>query len=466
MEQTESPSSSIFATEPIGRLIAKFAIPCVISLLVNSLYNIVDQIFIGWGVGYLGNGATNIVFPITIVALSLSLMIGDGGAAYLSLKLGEGDIESAKKGVGNAIVLVTVVSILLAAVFLIGINPILDLFGATDMLRPYALQYGTIIGIGLPFMMIPGAINSMIRADGSPKYAMFSMALGAVINTIFDPVLIFVFHMGVQGAAIATVMGQVASFVFSVIYLPRFKTLRFDLGSFRLQPRTCVRIASFGISSFITQFAITIVMALTNNLLASYDAQSVYGSEIPLTATGIVMKVNQILISILVGIAVGTQPIIGYNYGSKNYLRVKKALDIAFMISEIISIIAFLVFQFTPMTIVSLFGSEEGLYNEFAVMAFRIFLLLCPFTGFQTVVSVYLQAVGKPIKSAILSLARQIIFFVPAALILPRFLGVAGVLWTGPVADGLAFLLSLDLLIYERSQLKVAERASAAKATA
>ena len=207
-------------------------------------------------------------------------------------------------------------------------------------------------------------------------------------------------------------------------------------------------------------------MALTNNLLASYGAQSVYGSEIPLTATGIVMKVNQILISILVGIAVGTQPIIGYNYGSKNYLRVKKALDIAFMISEIISIIAFLVFQFTPMTIVSLFGSEEGLYNEFAVMAFRIFLLRCPFTGFQTVVSVYLQAVGKPIKSAILSLARQIIFFVPAALILPRFLGVAGVLWTGPVADGLAFLLSLDLLIYERCQLKVAERASAAKATA
>ena len=450
MEQTASENKSIFATEPIGRLIAKFAIPCVISLLVNSLYNIVDQIFIGWGVGYLGNGATNIVFPITIVALSLSLMIGDGGAAYLSLKLGEGDIESAKKGVGNAIVMVTVVSILLTAVFLIFINPILDLFGATDVLRPYALQYGTIIGIGLPFMMIPGALNSMIRADGSPKYAMFSMALGAVINTIFDPVFIFVFHMGVQGAAIATVMGQVASFIVSVIYLPRFKTLRFDAACFKLKPRTCGNIASFGVSSFITQFAITIVMALTNNLLAIYGAESVYGAEIPLTATGIVMKVNQILISILVGIAVGTQPIIGYNYGAKNFTRVKKALDIAFVISEIISILAFLIFQFTPMTIVSIFSSEEGLYNEFAVMAFRIFLLLCP----QTVVSVYLQAVGKPVKSAILSLARQIIFFVPAALILPKFLGVTGVLWTGPVADGLAFLLSLGLLIYERSQLK------------
>ena len=454
MEQTASENKSIFATEPIGRLIAKFAIPCVISLLVNSLYNIVDQIFIGWGVGYLGNGATNIVFPITIVALSLSLMIGDGGAAYLSLKLGEGDIESAKKGVGNAIVMVTMVSILLTAVFLIFINSILDLFGATDVLRPYALQYGTIIGIGLPFMMIPGALNSMIRADGSPKYAMFSMALGAVINTIFDPVFIFVFHMGVQGAAIATVMGQVASFIVSVIYLPRFKTLRFDAACFKLKPRTCGNIASFGVSSFITQFAITIVMALTNNLLAIYGAESVYGAEIPLTATGIVMKVNQILISILVGIAVGTQPIIGYNYGAKNFTRVKKALDIAFVISEIISILAFLIFQFTPMTIVSIFGSEEGLYNEFAVMAFRIFLLLCPLTGFQTVVSVYLQAVGKPVKSAILSLARQIIFFVPAALILPKFLGVTGVLWTGPVADGLAFLLSLGLLIYERSQLK------------
>ena len=454
MEQTASENKSIFATEPIGRLIAKFAIPCVISLLVNSLYNIVDQIFIGWGVGYLGNGATNIVFPITIVALSLSLMIGDGGAAYLSLKLGEGDIESAKKGVGNAIVMVTVVSILLTAVFLIFINPILDLFGATDVLRPYALQYGTIIGIGLPFMMIPGALNSMIRADGSPKYAMFSMALGAVINTIFDPVFIFVFHLGVQGAAIATVMGQVASFIVSVIYLPRFKTLRFDAACFKLKPRTCGNIASFGVSSFITQFAITIVMALTNNLLAIYGAESVYGAEIPLTATGIVMKVNQILISILVGIAVGTQPIIGYNYGAKNFTRVKKALDIAFVISEIISILAFLIFQFTPMTIVSIFGSEEGLYNEFAVMAFRIFLLLCPLTGFQTVVSVYLQAVGKPVKSAILSLARQIIFFVPAALILPKFLGVTGVLWTGAVADGLAFLLSLGLLIYERSQLK------------
>lgn len=460
MEQAISEEKSIFATGPIGRLIAKFAIPCVISLLVNSLYNIVDQIFIGWGVGYLGNGATNVVFPITIIALALSLMIGDGGAAYLSLKLGEGDLKSARKGVGNAVTMVTVVSIVLMAVFLIFINPILNLFGATDTLRPFALEYGYVIGIGSPFMMIPAAINSMIRADGSPKYAMFSMILGAVINTVFDPIFIFVFHMGVRGAAIATVMGQVASFIFSIVYMPRFKSVHFDAACFRPVWKTCKSILTFGISSFITQFAITIVMALTNNLLAKYGAASIYGSEIPLTATGIVMKVNQILISILVGIAVGAQPIIGFNYGAKNFMRVKKALDIALVVSEIISIIAFLIFQFAPMSVVSLFGSEEGLYNEFAVLAFRIFLLLCPLTGFQTVIAVYLQAVGKPVKSALLSLSRQIIFFVPAALILPMFLGVTGVLWTGPVADGLAFIFSVILLVYERKQLHKIELAA------
>ena len=454
MEQAASETHSPFATEPIGRLILKFAIPSVIALLVNSLYNIVDQIFIGWGVGYLGNGATNVVFPITIIALALSMMIGNGGAAYLSLKLGEGESESARKGVGNAVTLVVVVSILLAVVFLVFIDPILTLFGATDMLRDYALEYGWVIGLGLPFMMISAAINSMIRADGSPKYAMGSMVIGAILNVILDPVFIFIFHMGVRGAAIATVIGQVASFLVSVVYVPRFKTVRPNAAAFRLNVKTCGNIVTFGLSSFITQFAITIVMALTNNLLAIYGASSIYGAEIPLTATGIVMKVNQIMISILLGIATGTQPILGYNYGAKRYDRVKKALEISLIASEVISILAFLLFQFAPMSVVTLFGSEEGLYNEFAVKAFRILLMLCPLTGFQTIAAVYLQAIGKPVKSAILSLARQIIFFVPAALILPTFLGVEGVLWTGPVADGLAFLLSLALLLYERHHLK------------
>lgn len=454
MEQAASEAHSPFATEPIGRLILKFAVPSVIALLVNSLYNIVDQIFIGWGVGYLGNGATNVVFPITIIALALSMMIGNGGAAYLSLKLGEGEGEAARKGVGNAVTLVVVVSVLLAAVFLVFIDPVLTLFGATDVLRDYALEYGWVIGLGLPFMMISAAVNSMIRADGSPKYAMGSMVIGAILNVILDPVFIFVFHMGVRGAAIATVIGQVASFLVSVVYVPRFQTVRLNAAAFRLKAKNCGNIVTFGLSSFITQFAITIVMALTNNLLAIYGASSIYGAEIPLTATGIVMKVNQIMISILLGIATGTQPILGYNYGAKRYDRVKKALEISLFASEVISILAFLLFQFAPMSVVTLFGSEEGLYNEFAVKAFRIFLMLCPLTGFQTIAAVYLQAIGKPVKSAVLSLARQIIFFVPAALILPTFLGVEGVLWTGPVADGLAFLLSLALLMYERHHLK------------
>lgn len=454
MENARPEPQSPFATEPVGRLIVKFAVPGVVSLLVNSLYNIVDQIFIGWGVGYLGNGATNVVFPITIIALALSMMIGNGGAAYLSLKLGEGQAAVAKKGVGNAVTLVTIVSLVLTAVFLVWMDPVLTLFSATEVLRPFAREYGYIIGAGLPFMMISAAINSMIRADGSPKYAMVSMVIGAVLNVILDPVFIFVFHMGVQGAAIATVIGQVASFVVSVVYMPRFKTVRPDAPAFRLSGKACAGIVAFGLSSFITQFAITIVMALTNNLLAAYGASSIYGSEIPLTATGIVMKVNQILIAILLGIATGTQPILGFNYGARNFQRVKKALEIALVASEAVSIAAFLIFQFAPMSVVSLFGAEDGLYNEFAVMAFRIFLLLCPLTGFQTVAAVYLQAVGKPVKSAILSLARQIIFFVPTILILPTFLGVTGILWMGPVADGLAFVLSLALLVYERNHLK------------
>lgn len=454
MDGNTANQQNAFASEPIGRLILKFAIPSVIALLVNSLYNIVDQIFIGWGVGYLGNGATNIVFPITIIALALAMMIGNGGAAYLSLKLGEGKIRPAKKGVGNAVTFVTIVSIFLFILFLIFIDPILTLFGATDILRPFALSYGFIIGIGLPFMMISASINSMIRADGSPKYAMMSMVAGAIINIILDPILIFIFELGVQGAAYATIIGQIASFFISVIYLPHFKTIQLQKSDFRPNFKTCVSITVFGLSSFITQFAITIVMALTNNLLAKYGAASIYGAEIPLTATGIVMKVNQIMIAILLGIATGAQPIIGYNYGAKNHDRVKKSLEISLIASEIISIIAFLIFQFAPMSIISLFGSEEGLYNDFAVKAFRIFLMLCPLTGFQTIAAVYLQAVGKPVKSAILSLARQIIFFIPTALILPRFMGVTGVLWTGPVADGLAFLLSLSFLLYEREHLQ------------
>lgn len=464
--EVSSDKNSYFATKPVWRLIVRFAVPCVISLVVNSLYNIVDQIFIGWGVGYLGNGATNVVFPITIIALALAVLIGDGGAAHMSLKLGEGDVASVKKSVGNSAIMVTVAGVAVLVVFLSFINPILSLFGATDALRSYALDYGYIIGIGLPFTMISTALNSMIRADGSAKYAMFSMLLGAVINTTFDPIFIFACGMGVRGAAIATIMGQIASFIVSVVYLPRFKTFRMDKSAFRLNGGICGKILSLGVSSFITQIAITIVMVLFNNLLSVYGAQSVYGSEIAMTAMGIVMKVNQIMLSILVGIAIGAQPVIGYNYGSKNFARVKRAFEIAILAAEVIAVIAFFIFQFAPMSVVSLFGSEEGLYNEFAVKCFRIFLMLCPLNGFQTVAAIYLQAIGKPIKSAVVTLSRQIIFLIPTAVLLPLAIGVEGVLWSGPVADGLAFILALSLILYEIGKFKKhirAEKQSAAQ---
>jgi len=379
--------------------------------------------------------------------------------ALLSRRLGEKNFEAANKVAENGI-FVTVLSWAVFAVFGAACSGLFMgaftqnaeiLAGGTDY-----MWIVTVFSLGL-FMSV--TMERVLQVTGKTVYQMISQMTGAVVNIILDPVFIFVFHMGVQGAAIATVIGQVATFVMAVTYLFRFKTFRIDRSAFRMKVKTCTTVLSLGVSSFITQFAITIVMALTNNLLVSYGALSIYGSEIPMTATGIVMKVNQILISILVGIAVGAQPIIGFNYGAKDFTRVKKALDIALVASEIIAIIAFLIFQFAPMSVVSLFGSEEGLYNEFAVKAFRIFLMLCPLTGFQTVVAVYLQAVGKPLKSAILSLARQIILFVPAAVLLPKFLGVVGVLWTGPVADGLAFLLSVGLLIYERKQLKEIEQA-------
>lgn len=466
MEQVLKREKSPFETEPVGKLIAKFAVPCVISLLVNSLYNIVDQIFIGRGVGYLGNGATNVVFPITVIALAFALLIGDGGAAFLSLKLGEGDKKSAQKGVGNAITMVTIAGVVMLVVTLLFLRRIVGIFGVTEKLLPYALDYGYIIAIGLPFTMISTALNSMIRADGSPQFAMVSMLMGAVINTILDPIFIFPLQMGVKGAAIATIIGQIASFVVSAIYVTRFKSVQVNKESLKLYGRICGRVLGFGISSFITQISIVVVMAVTNNMLTKYGAMSKYGPEIPLTAMGIVMKVNQILISILVGIAAGSQPIIGYNYGSGNYGRVKKTLGIAVVSAELITVVAFLIFQFSPMAVISLFGSEEGLYNEFAEKCFRIFLMFCILNGFQTVAGIYLQAVGKPIKSAIVSLSRQIVFLVPMSIILPIFFGVEGVLWAGPVADGVAFILALGLIGFELKQLnrgKKSERKAIAK---
>ncbi len=313
MEKEEN----ILGKEKIGKLIRKFSVPCIIALLVNSLYNIVDQIFIGWGVGYLGNGATNIVFPLTMVCLAFALMFGDGTSAYLSLRLGEKKEKEAGKGVGNGVAISIIVAILLCTITLIFLPQLLNLFGCTEALRTYALGYGYIIGIGLPFMMVGTTLNSIIRADGNPKYAMTSMVLGAVLNIILDPIFIFVFKMGVEGAAIATVISQIVTFIMNIMYIKKFKSVKIGKEEFKLKLNVLQKVSALGISSFITQISIVLVIAVENNLLGKYGANSKFGSEIPITVFGIVMKISQILNSIIIGIAAGSQPILGYNYGAR-----------------------------------------------------------------------------------------------------------------------------------------------------
>ena len=449
MEQKEN----ILGTEKISKLIRKFSIPCIISMLVNSLYNIVDQIFIGRGVGYLGNGATNVVFPLVMIGLAFSLMFGDGTSAYLSLKLGEKKKKDAEVGVGNGILISTIISIIFCVITLLFLPQFLTLFGCTKNLKSYAMTYGMIVAIGFPFSMIGTTLNSIIRADGSPRYSMMSMVVGAILNTILDPIFIFVFHKGVAGAAIATVISQIVTFVLNVLYIKKFKTVKLSKNCFKLNFSVCKRIATLGISSFITQMSFVCVMTAENNLLGRYGSMSIYGAEIPITVLGIVMKINQILNSIIIGIAVGSQPILGYNYGAGKNDRVKETLKTVLKSSLIISTIAFILFQTIPDKLILIFGSGNANYIKFACLAFRTYLLLCICNGVQIPAGIFFQAIGKSTKSAILSLSRQIIILIPAMILLSHIWGIQGVLSAGPVADGLAFVLALVFLIKEMKLL-------------
>ncbi len=449
MEKEEN----ILGTEKIGKLIRKFSIPCIISLLVNSLYNIVDQIFIGWGVGYLGNGATNVVFPLTMICLAFALMFGDGASSYLSLKLGENKKDEASKGVGNGIAISIIISLLICVITLAFLPQLLKLFGCTDALREYALKYGGIIAIGLPFMMIGTTLNSIIRADGKPKYAMTSMVTGAILNIILDPIFIFIFKMGVEGAAIATVISQIVTFVINILYIKKFQSINISKNQFKLQLGVVKRVSALGISSFITQMSIVFVIAVENNSLSKYGADTKFGAEIPITVLGIVMKISQILNSIIIGIAAGAQPILGYNYGAEKYDRVKKTLKTVLGISVVISTIAFILFQTIPDKLIAIFGSGDENYLEFACLAFRTYLMLCICNGIQIPSGIFFQAIGKSAKSAALSLSRQIIFLIPSIIIFGKLFGLQGVLYSGPFADGLAFIIAAILLIKEVKQL-------------
>ena len=444
---------NILGTEKIKKLIIKFSIPCIISMLVNSLYNIVDQIFIGNGVGMLGNGATNVVFPITIIALAFSLMFGDGASAYLSLKLGEKKNKEASLGVTNGIILSVIFSLIFTLITIIFLPELVDLFGCTSALKEYALDYGTVIAFGLPFVIIGTALNSIIRADGNPKYSSISMITGAVLNIILDPIFIFIFDMGVTGAALATIISQILTFILNILYIRKFKTIKITKESFKLDFKISKKVIALGLSSFITQMSIVIVIAVQNNLLGKYGSMTKYGSEIPITVLGIVMKISQILYSIIIGLSVGAQPIFGFNYGAKKYKRVKETLKIVLSISLIITIISFILFQTIPDKLILLFGSGDKNYLEFACLTFRIYLMLVICNGMQIASCIFFQAIGKSIKSASLSLSRQIVFLIPSMLILSHFFELKGLLYSGPVADSIAFLISVILLIIENKNL-------------
>ena len=440
-------AATTLGTQGIGRLMVRFAVPSIVAQVVNSLYNMVDQIFIGQGVGYLGNAATNVILPMMVLLIALGQMIGDGCAAWISLKLGRGEAEDAARGVGSAITLTIVVGLVLMVLGVIFLEPLCRLFGATDAVLPYAMGYGRIIAWGYPLSAICCAFSSILRADGRPHITMLGLLMGCGTNFVLDPLFIFVFHWGVEGAAWATVLGQAINAVYFLLCLPRFRSIVLRRAHLLPRPRIAGRMLLLGMPSFITQISAVFVIYVVNNALVSYGALSKYGPDIPLAALGVTMKVNQLVNSMVLGLAVGMQPIVGYNYGNGQYPRAKKAFFLALLISTLIMAAAFLLFQFWPESVVSLFGEESGLYQEFAVQCLRIYLLLCWSVGVSTVIGIFFQSIGKPLQASVLTLSRQLIFRVPGVILLSRAIGVEGSLWSGPVADGLALILSLVLIL-------------------
>lgn len=440
---------NVLGVEKPSKLLKSFAIPSIISMLVSSLYNIVDQIFIGQGVGYLGNAATNVAYPLTTITLAISLLIGIGSASRYSLYLGAKEEQKARHVIGNGVVAMLIGGLLYVVLVFLFLQPLMKAFGATEQILPYAMEYTSITTLGAPFLIGTNVFSNMIRADGSPKYSMFCMVIGALINTVLDPTFIFVFDMGVAGAAWATVIGQVASFVIGALYLKNFKQVHMHAKDFSFSLSQTLQTAAIGISACINQCSILLVQVILNNSLVYYGQFTEFGQEIPLAACGIVMKVNAILLAVIIGISQGTQPIVGFNYGARQYDRVRQTLKLSLGCALSVSVIGWVCFQLFTQPILSLFGTGEALYFEFATRFMKTFLIMTCVIGIQIVSSGYFSAVGKPIKGMILSLTRQVIFFIPLVLILPHFLGLDGIMYSGPIADFVAFVVSMIFVLRE-----------------
>lgn len=454
MNKTVHTQENPLGYKSIPELLRSFAIPSIIAMVVSSLYNIVDQIFIGQGVGYLGNAATNVAYPLTTICLAIALLIGIGSASRFSLHLGAGEKDKARRVVGNGISMMVVFGVVYAVLIELFLHPLLLAFGATTDVMPYAVDYTRITALGMPFLIVTNGMSNLARADGSPKYSMTCMLIGAVVNTILDPLFIFAFRWGVAGAAWATVIGQVCSFVAAVRYIGKFKNIELKREDIRLVPRECLTTASLGMSNSLNQVAITFVQIVLNNSLTYYGASSPYGTDIPLAACGIVMKTNAILLAFIIGISQGSQPVIGFNYGAKKYDRVRGTYKLAICVNLAISAVGFVLFQFFPRQIISLFGTGDELYFTFAVRFMRIFLFMIIANGVQLISSNFFAAIGKPVKGLLLSMTRQVIFLIPLLLILPVFSGLDGIMFAGPVADSIAFVTTVILVGRELGHMR------------
>lgn len=443
----------------IGPLLFKYAMPCVLSLLISALYNVVDQLFIGnSSIGYMGNVATTVVFPLTIFSLALALLMGDGAAAFLSLCQGEKSTEKAGKAIGATLALTFVVSVVFTTVCLIFLDPILALMGATESSLPLAHTYGVIIIAGIICSFYTNVLNPIIRSDGSPIFAMIAQGLGAVANIILDPVFIFVFDTGLAGAAYATVIGQALSMALSFGYLFKSRTFHVKPASFFQGWNFLGRTLRLGISSFFIQMSLVFVTIASNLVLSQVGASTSYGADIPVAVFGITYKVFTIVVNIPIGIALGGLPIIGYNYGAKQYERCKTTYNLILISSLVVTVLATLLFEIDPMLVISLFGGGSEEYNDFAIRCFRIYLALLILTGLQRTSSVFFQALGKPIQATILSLVRDLVLLVPLTILLPQYLGMEGFFLSAPIADAIAFVLTLVLTLVEYHSLSVKER--------
>lgn len=439
--------------QPIGKLLMNFAIPAVVSMLVNSVYNIVDQIFIGRGVGYLGNAATTIAFPIVTIVLAVSTLLGAGGSAYAAIMLGAKNEKEAEKTLGNVFTLLTVIGIFMTALGLIYLKPILRLFGATENTMPYAIQYTSIIIMGITFNMLGVGFSNMARTDGSPKISMYSMIAGALLNTVLDPIYIFVFKWGVAGAAIATVTSQIISVVILFWYFTKKGNMRLHRESIKLDPKLCKTIVALGISSCITQIAATLLQVIMNNSLVYYGDQSPVGGDVALSAMGIVMKVNMILLSVCIGIGIGSQPIFGFNKGADQPKRIKDTYIISVFVATIVSVIGWIACITIPHILLRIFGTEDASFTNFAEKCMRVFLSGIFCAGFQIVSTSYFQATGQPLKASVLSMMRQLILLIPLIIIMPIYMGIDGILYAGPIADICSGIVVFIFIAYEMKRL-------------